>query len=105
MAWISLNLLHPGLISIWAKCTKSAEIAKCMNAAIFGNFTTGFSLVFQEIGMDCMISRDYRQWWENWADFVQFTVNFGSSIFHGLNWKMVCKFCVIFQIGGAFWLL
>ena len=38
----------------------------------------------------------------NWVDFVQFTVNFESSIYHGANQKMVCKFCIICMNGGLF---
>ena len=38
----------------------------------------------------------------NWLDFVQFAVNFESSIYHGANWKMVCKFCIICRNGGLF---
>ena len=38
----------------------------------------------------------------NWADFVQFAVNFESSIYHGANWKMVCKFRIICGNGGLF---
>ena len=38
----------------------------------------------------------------NWADFAQFTVNFESSIYHGVNQKMVCEFCIICWNGGLF---
>ena len=38
----------------------------------------------------------------NWADFTQFTVNFESSIYHGANRKMVCKFHIICTNGGLF---
>ena len=38
----------------------------------------------------------------NWADFVQFAVNFESSIYHGANWKMVCEFRIISGNGGLF---
>ena len=41
------------------------------------------------------ILRDLRWQWANWADFVQFAVNFGSSIFHGPNRKMAGEICVI----------
>ena len=48
------------------------------------------------------ISCDFGWGWANWADFVQFTVNFESSIYHGANWKMVCKFHVIYKKRGLF---
>ena len=38
----------------------------------------------------------------NWVDFVQFTVNFESSIYHGAKWKMVCEFCIIYMNCGLF---
>ena len=38
----------------------------------------------------------------NWVDFAQFTVNFESSIYHGVNWKMVCEFHIICGNGGLF---
>ena len=38
----------------------------------------------------------------NWVGFAQFTVNFESSIYHGANWKMVCKFRIICRNGGLF---
>ena len=38
-------------------------------------------------------------------DFVQFAVNFESSISPGLKWKMAGKFCIICQKDRAFWLL
>ena len=38
----------------------------------------------------------------NWADFVQFAVNFESSIYHGAKWKMVCEFHIICVNGGLF---
>ena len=38
----------------------------------------------------------------NWVDFVQFTVNFESSIHHGANRKMVCEFHIICMNGGLF---
>ena len=36
------------------------------------------------------------------VDFVQYAVNFESSIYHGANRKMVCKFCIICANGGPF---
>ena len=38
----------------------------------------------------------------DWVDFVQSTVSFESSIYHGANRKMVCKFCNICMNGGLF---
>ena len=38
----------------------------------------------------------------NWVDFVQFTVNFESSILHGAKRKMVCEFCIICVNCGLF---
>ena len=38
----------------------------------------------------------------NWVDFVQFTVNFESSIYHGTKRKMVCEFCIIGMNDGLF---
>ena len=38
----------------------------------------------------------------NWVDFAQFTVNFESSIYPGVKWKMVCEFCIICMNGGLF---
>ena len=49
---ISLNLLQPGLISIWAMCAKFAKIVKCANVANFDNFTT-VCRELSEIGADC----------------------------------------------------
>ena len=38
----------------------------------------------------------------NWVDFVQFAVNFESSIYHDVNRKMVCEFHIICGNGGLF---
>ena len=38
----------------------------------------------------------------NWADFMQFAVNFERSIYHGANRKMVCEFHIICMNGGLF---
>ena len=38
----------------------------------------------------------------NCADFVQFTVNFEGSIYHGAKRKMVCEFCIICVNCGLF---
>ena len=38
----------------------------------------------------------------DWVDFVQSTVSFESSIYHGANRKMVCEFCIICVNGGLF---
>ena len=32
----------------------------------------------------------------NWADFAQFAVNFESSIYHGVNWKMALRIFTLF---------
>ena len=41
----------------------------------------------------------------NWVDFVQFTVNFESSIYHGANQKMVLRISHYLRKRWAFWLL
>ena len=38
-------------------------------------------------------------------DFAQFAVNLESSIYHGVNLKMVCKFPIICRNGRLFGLL
>ena len=38
----------------------------------------------------------------NWADFVQFTINLESSIYHGAKRKMVCEFHIICANCGLF---
>ena len=48
------------------------------------------------------ISRSSGQGSANWVDFAQFTVNFESSIYHGVNQKMVCEFRIICGNGGLF---
>ena len=48
------------------------------------------------------ISHNSEQGTVNWVDFAQFTVNFESSIYHGANQKMVCKFHIICRNGGLF---
>ena len=41
----------------------------------------------------------------NWVDFVQSTVNFESSIYHSVNWKMALQISHYFRKLWAFWLL
>ena len=41
------------------------------------------------------ISHDLGEGWMNSAEFAQFTVNFESSIYHCVTWKMVCEFHII----------
>ena len=41
----------------------------------------------------------------NWADFVQFALNFEGSIYHGANWKMVLRILHYLWEWWAFWLL
>ena len=41
----------------------------------------------------------------NWVDFVQFAVNFESSIYHGANQKMVLRILHYLRKRRAFWLL
>ena len=36
------------------------------------------------------------------VDFAQFAVNFESSLYHGVNRKMVCEFGIICGNGGLF---
>ena len=48
------------------------------------------------------ISHSSGQGSANWVDFVQFTVDFESSIYHGAKQKMVCEFHIICMNGGLF---
>ena len=48
------------------------------------------------------ILQSYGQGVADWADFVQSTVNFESSIYHGVNRNMVCEFRIICTNGGLF---
>ena len=48
------------------------------------------------------ILRNSEQATVNWVDFVQFAVNFESSIYHSANWKTVCEFRIICGNGGLF---
>ena len=57
---------------------------------------------FEKLAQSAQISRSSGQGSVNWADFVQFTVNFETSIYHGAKRKMVCEFCIICMNGGLF---
>ena len=56
----------------------------------------------EKLARSARILRSSGQGSANWADFVQFAVNFESSIYHGAKRKMVCEFCIICTNCGLF---
>ena len=56
----------------------------------------------EKLARNARISCSSGQGSVNWVDFVQFTINFESSIYHGAKREMVCKFCIICMNCGFF---
>ena len=93
VAWVISNRVN---------YTKSAENLNIMRIA---QILAILPLGIQNLGKlarSARISRSSGQGSANWVDFVQFTVNFESSIYHGVKRKMVCKFCIICVNCGLF---
>ena len=70
-------------------------------AQILGNLLQGVQNL-EKLAQSAWISRSSGQGLANWADFVQFAVNFESSIYPGAKWKMVCEFHFICMNGVFF---